>query len=820
MFWVPDEPLELDCNGKRLHYRYSVSEGVRTIVFVGFQEPLKTIPAGTLLRVSLAHWWRPVDNSEEEQRCYVQLSGWFPNRPGDQRARKPKKPIIEIPVSSAGPARHGLENACRVLKQSFGFADFLPLQADIVARVLQDKDTLAVMPTGGGKSLCYQLPALIFNGLTVVVSPLIALMEDQVRQLRDLNIPAAFLNSTVAHQEYLKITNRVRGGDVKILYAAPETLLRPETLLLIEQSRFCCFAVDEAHCISEWGHDFRPEYRQLPAMRERFPQAVCLALTATATARVRDDISQLLGIPGDGQFVASFNRPNLFLRVESRRDGLQQTIEFLERHRGESGIIYCSTRKQVDELTADLNANGWSALPYHAGLEDTKRHTNQSRFINDDVPLIVATIAFGMGINKSNVRFVLHYNLPKDLESYYQEIGRAGRDSLPSECLLLYSRGDAMTIRRFIHQGAAIERAGREERLNAMMYFAEARECRRVPLLAYFGEAFVPPCGACDNCRASAEPCQMSDVTVAAQKFLSCVVRTGEVFGTSHLIAVLRGSRAQKVLSRSQDRLSTYGIGKEHSAEEWQRLAHEFVRIGLLDQGLTFGGLRLTAKGHAALKSREEILIPKRRSPAVKAGEPSPAPPELLQKLRVLRKRLADEAAMPAYIIFSDRTLLEMAAALPQDERQFLAINGVGEAKLAKYGRPFLQLINDYCGKRSPQPAPVPIRPVVSVARRRFHQIGDLYATGQSLEALAARFNVRRETVIQHLYRFHQMGGKIDAARLLSECSPAEPSRRRAALEALQRLGMDNLSPVYHALDGRVPYYELHLLRLYLRALQ
>jgi ATP-dependent DNA helicase RecQ len=778
------------------------------------------IPAGTLLRVSLAHWWRPAEKPEEEERCYVQLSGWFLKE--DARTNCPHSDDA-VPVSCPRA------DAREVLKKTFGYGDFLPLQADIVGRVLDRKDALVVMPTGGGKSLCYQLPAVMFDGLTVVVSPLIALMEDQVRQLRDLNIPAAFLNSTVAHQEYVATKNRIRNGEVKILYVAPETLLRPETLVLMEQSNLRCLAVDEAHCVSEWGHDFRPEYRQLPEVRQRFPQAVCMALTATATDRVRADIGQLLGIAREGQFVASFNRPNLFLRVEMRGDGLAQTLAFLEGHRGESGIIYCATRKQVDELAADLNANGWPALPYHAGMGDQARRSNQAQFINDEVPLMVATIAFGMGINKPNVRFVLHYNLPKDLESYYQEIGRAGRDGFPSECLLLHSRGDAMTIRHFIDQGAPTERAGREERLNAMMRFAEARECRRVPLLAYFGESRTQPCGACDNCTRPAATGEMTDVTVAAQKFLSCVVRTGNVFGSSHLIGVLRGSRAAKILSRGHDQLSTYGIGKEHSAEEWQRLAHEFVRAGLLDQNLEFGGLSLTSKGQAVLTKGEKVLVPgqpcgtgRQDAGAPSAGQtrsPAHPAPELFQKLRDLRKQIADEAGVPAYFIFADRTLLEMGSAMPQDEQQLLRINGVGEAKLAKYGAQFLGVIAEYGGGHNPRPTGPPAPPIVRTARRRFHEIGELYATGQPLEAIGARFNIQRETLIQNLVRFHEAGGSIDAARLLSECSLAEPDRD-SAVETFQRLGTERLAPVHQALQGQVPYSELHLLRLYLRASQ
>ena len=805
MFWVPDQPLMLDCSAKRLHYRYDR----KTIVFVGFQEPVKVLPAGTLLRVSLAHWWRPADKPDEEQRCYVQLSGWFLKEDG--RTNCPRSDAV---ASASCPRTDTRE----VLKKTFGYEDFLPLQADIITRVLEGKDALSVMPTGGGKSLCYQLPAVMLDGLTVVVSPLIALMEDQVRQLRDLNIPAAFLNSTVAHQEYVAIKKRVRDGEVKILYVAPETLLRPETLVLMEQSNLRCLAVDEAHCISEWGHDFRPEYRQLPQVRQRFQQAVCLALTATATERVRADIGQLLGIAGDGQFVASFNRPNLFLRVKLRGDGLAQTLAFLGEHRGKSGIIYCATRKQVDELAADLNANGWPALPYHAGMEDNMRRVNQGRFINDEVPLMVATIAFGMGINKANVRFVLHYNLPKDLESYYQEIGRAGRDGLPSECLLLHSRGDAMTTRHFIGQGAATERAGREQRLNAMIRFAEARECRRIPLLAYFGDSLEQSCGACDNCTRAAASGEMTDITVAAQKFLSCVVGTGNVFGPNHIIAVLRGSRAAKLLSRGHDRLSTYGIGKEHSAEAWQFLGHEFVRAGLLDQDLEFGSLRLTSKGQAVLKNEEKVLVPTRQS-AGQTRQASHPEPELFEKLRDLRKRLAEAAGVPAYVIFADRTLLEMAAAMPQDEQQLLSINGVGEAKLAKYGAQFLGAIVQYRRGGDPLDTAPPVAAMVRTGRRRCHEIGDLYAAGQSLEVIAARFNVQRETVIQNLHRFFEAGGQIDPARLLSECSLAEPDRN-SALETLQRLGAERLAPVHQVLQGRVPYAELHLLRLYLRASQ
>jgi ATP-dependent DNA helicase RecQ len=352
------------------------------------------------------------------------------------------------------------QRALQVLRQTFGYSQFFPVQREVIVRILQRQDALVVMPTGGGKSLCYQLPGLLFKGLTVVVSPLVALMQDQVSQLGAVGVSAACLNHMVPIREHTAIANLVRRGHLKLIYVAPETLLRPETLVLLEQSRLACLAIDEAHCISEWGHDFRPEYRQLQEVRRRFPQAACLALTATATPRVREDIRRLLNIAAEGEYVASFNRPNLFLTVEPRHDALAQVLAFLEERRGQAGIIYCGTRKQADELCAALNANGWPALPYHAGLEDTVRRHNQECFRHEKAPVMVATIAFGMGINKANVRYVVHAHLPKDLESYYQEIGRAGRDGQRADCLLLYSRGDAMVHRHFINQGTEDERPG------------------------------------------------------------------------------------------------------------------------------------------------------------------------------------------------------------------------------------------------------------------------------------------------------------------------------------------------------------------------
>ena len=614
MFWAPDQALRLDFEGKRLRYRYPTSDGGRTLTFVGFQEPVPEIPAGTLLRVSLAHWWRPKERPAEELRCFVQLSGWFLETTTGSSEPLPRTPAPARAGASASVETATPPAALQVLRQTFGFPRFLPVQSEAIVRILQRQDALVVMPTGGGKSLCYQLPGLLFEGLTVVVSPLVALMQDQVSQLGAVGVSAACLNHMVPIHEHTAITNHARRGHLKLLYVAPESLLRPEILVLLEQSRLACLAIDEAHCISEWGHDFRPEYRQLQDVRRRFPQAVCLALTATATPRVREDIRGLLGIAAEGEFVASFNRPNLFLAVEPRHDALAQVLAFLEPRRGQAGIIYCGMRKQADELCAALNVNGWPALPYHAGLEDAVRRRNQERFRHDEAPLMVATIAFGMGINKPNVRFVVHAHLPKDLESYYQEIGRAGRDGLRADCLLLYSRGDAMVQRHFINQGTEGERPGREARLQALMRFAEARDCRRQPLLAYFGETLGQPCGHCDNCAQPVEG-ELTDATAAAQKFLSCVKLTGQSFGPAHIIAVLRGSRAKKVLARRHDRLSVFGIGQEHSTEQWRVLAEQFIRLGLLEQDFEFGSLHLAPKGWDVLHGKAKALVPREQVP-------------------------------------------------------------------------------------------------------------------------------------------------------------------------------------------------------------
>jgi ATP-dependent DNA helicase RecQ len=701
MFWRPDCDLTRDEHSKRIRYRYPTHDGGCTVTFVGFQEPLPLIPAGALLRVSLAHWWRPEEHPETELRCYVQLSGWFlqdgsPPAPGAGRSPAASTAKVTAPGAKEETAE---VSARTLLKSVFGYDDFLPFQSDIIANVLARRDTLAIMPTGGGKSLCYQLPALLFDGVTVVVSPLIALMQDQVDALGELGVPAAFLNSTVDYHTYLETAAAVREGRVKLVYMAPETLLRPETLLMLDHSDVACLTIDEAHCISSWGHDFRPEYRQLLPLRERYPKAVCLALTATATRRVQADIEQVLGFGEANEFVASFNRPNLFLAVQPRTDTLGQALAFLNEHRDQSGIIYCHTRKDVETLAAQLRHASWSALPYHAGLDDDTRREHQRAFSRDEALIMVATIAFGMGINKSNIRFILHVALPENLENYYQQIGRAGRDGLPADCLLLWAQRDLHTIRHFIEEGPLAERPGKEARLQAMIRYAQAPGCRRVPLLSYFGETAPDSCDMCDNCLTSRAGAGVEtvDMTAPARLFVECVRQTGETFGPAHIVDVLRGSRSQRVLRWKHDRVPAYGKGRALAAKQWRDLAQQLIAQGILVQDEGHGGLALGQKARAVLDGAA-VRVPARLAPTIgTASAEVEYEHGLFEVLRKLRGELARAANVPPYVVFSDRTLQEMARIFPQTPGALLQVPGVGERKLAQYGERFLAVIRTYC---------------------------------------------------------------------------------------------------------------------------
>jgi len=709
-----------------------------------------------------------------------------------------------------------------ILKDTFGYDSFRPLQREVIENVLARRDTLAVMPTGGGKSLCYQIPALLFDGLTLVVSPLIALMKDQVEQLRAAGVPALFLNSSLQPDEYQQNMAWLRDGSVRMLYVAPETLLTPRLFDLLSSVKVDLMTIDEAHCNSEWGHDFRPEYRQLAEVRKQFPQAVCLALTATATARVRSDIKSSLGFAQSNEFVASFNRENLYIEVRPKQDAAIQTLRFLERFKDLSGIIYCFSRKQVDELAYSLERHGHNARPYHAGLEDDERRRNQEAFIRDDIQIIVATIAFGMGINKPDVRFVLHYDLPKSIEGYYQEIGRAGRDGLPAHCLLLYSYSDVAKLKYFVNQKEGTERQVAQQHLDAIVRFAEDEStCRRKPLLNYFGESYtIPNCKNCDNCTAEAP--QLTDITIPAQKFLSCVKRTGERFGAAHVTEVLLGSQGERILQLGHDRLSTYGIGRELNKKQWMHLGRQLVQMGYLIQGSEFRTLSLSSKASAALKNRTTIMGQlqevQERAPKKANKQELEYNHALFALLRARRKELADAAGVPPYVIFADRTLVEMAAYAPQSPERLLDISGVGQAKSRQYGQAFLDILRDYCRKHN---LPEKVKETKETRRpkddsgRRYVVVAEAFNAGESVAALMERYHVTAATILDHLARYIEAGHTIRRAEELLALSSASPDQQATAFTAFGELGTALLKPVFDKLNGALNYDELKILRLF-----
>jgi ATP-dependent DNA helicase RecQ len=736
-------------------------------------------------------------------------------------------------------------NQLEVLKHVFGFDTFRASQAAIIDNVISGKNTLAIMPTGGGKSLCYQIPALMFYNasmntqaeheraaITVVISPLISLMQDQVRQLDELNVAACFLNSTLTTQAYQENVQNIKNGNISLVFLAPETALQSSVLNILDEVSIACIAIDEAHCISEWGHEFRPEYRQLNILIERYQNAVCLALTATATPRVRDDIKRQLSISDESEFISSFDRPNLYIEVVEKADVYQQALDFIDKHPNQSGIIYCQSRSGVNELTQRLVADGYSALAYHAGLKHQQRSDYQEQFVRDDVNIIVATIAFGMGINKPDVRYVLHYDLPKNIESYYQQIGRAGRDGLDADCLLLFGYGDIGKNRFFIDQ----MQNEQEQRLatmhlNQMLALAETEDCRRLPLLQYFGEQNLEgKCNKCDNCLS--EDREQSDLSVAAQKFLSCVYRSGQVFGAGHIIDILRGSSAEKVLQNQHNLLSTYAIGKEYSKKQWMALSRQLIQKGYLRQDEKFGGLKFTPSTEDILKGKKPFLARLQKERVSTRGVISASQPsdikmgdqDLVNLLKTERKRLADQAKLPPYAIFSDRSLQEMAYYFPHSQTSFLQIHGVGQNKAQKYAEIFLSLIQAYCKEKgitevenSQAPASKKVKSSASANGQistKTQNIVRAFENGQSVYALAEQHKVKVNTIYSHLYKYVQLGKALQSSEnLLTELALNDDVIEQG-FRAFTEHGSERLKPAFDALGEQVDYETLHLLRI------
>ena len=635
---------------------------------------------------------------------------------------------ISVPVQEEVPptAIERKKEPLTLLKEIFGYDEFRLLQKEIIDNVLNHQDTIAVMPTGGGKSICYQIPALIFDGITIVISPLIALMQDQVNALKAAGVNAVFLNSTLSPEQYSAALSQIFKREAKIVYMSPEGLNTKSKKDLFSTTNLTvsCITIDEAHCVSEWGHDFRPDYLEIANIRRLFPNAVCLALTATATKQVRVDIAKNLGMNSPVELISSFNRENIYLEVRKKRDYFFQLTEFLSDHKDESGIVYCMSRKNVDDITQRLKEAGFNAINYHAGLSDSIRAKHQEWFIRDKKQIMVATVAFGMGINKPNVRFVVHVDLPKSIEQYYQEIGRAGRDGLPSHALLLYSASDIQKIKFFFNDLDFDEKKKAENLLSGIVHYAECRTCRRKQILQYFGENYGKERkndgSCCDICDAG--EAKLEDVTIPSLKFLSCVIRTKQRYGAAYISDILLGSKQKRIIDNEHDKLSTYGIGKGISKDAWLELSSVLVDEGYLLKTGEYGVLVITKKAHDAIVNKEKIMLPlfleekevdtsaildtnplsrlktsraKKAVVATTFDTTDTAAVKIAAELRSWRTKTAEENSVPPYIIFGDKTINDIAAKKPRTHSALLDVFGLGEAKASKYGTAIIRIVVD-----------------------------------------------------------------------------------------------------------------------------
>lgn len=716
-----------------------------------------------------------------------------------------------------------MENLRAILRKYWGYDEFRPLQAEAMAAVVAGRDSVVVLPTGGGKSLCFQAPALAMPGLAVVVSPLISLMKDQVDSLADCGVPAACINSTLSPEERRRVANEIRAGRLKLLYLSPERLMTDQTLAFLQQVEVSFVAIDEAHCISDWGHDFRPEYRMLRELKDAFPGIALHAYTATATERVREDIARELRLADPEILVGSFDRPNLVYRVQRRSDRLRQIRDVIDRHRDDSGIVYCIRRADVDEICGDLAAAGYQALPYHAGMPDDQRRKNQEAFINDQARIIVATVAFGMGIDKSDVRYVIHAGAPKSLEAYQQESGRAGRDGLEAECWLFYTAGDFQTWRKLqqdlpppAHSAAMAVLAGIEQ-------FVLTVKCRHQAIVGYFGQQLeAESCKSCDVCLQELD--LLPDALVVAQKIISCVLRLKEMFGVGYTVQVLTGSEDQRVLQNQHQQLSTWGLLKEHR----QRAVSDWVEQ-LIDQGYLarsddeYRTLRVTPEGRRLLRGEVEprLLQPAKRKRESGRERSVLASWEgvdqgLFEELRRLRRKRADAKGLPPFIVFGDASLRDMARRRPSTPAGLLHVHGVGERKSAEYGDDFLRAIADYCG-RSGLEMDVGAATIAAGRREEGPSSGsgsvgaakrlafEHFAKGDTIDAVARLVARSRSTTIDYLREFIEREGISDPAAWVDEEVFA------AVRSASAELGTDRLKPLFEALGGKASYDDIRI---------
>ena len=695
------------------------------------------------------------------------------------------------------------DTALDYLQQTFGYSQFRLQQGEIIQTLINGDDAVVLMPTGGGKSLCYQIPSLCRSGTGIIISPLIALMHDQVIALQQLGINAAFLNSTLDAKTSRQTEADLVNGHLDMLYVAPERLNTSGFIQLLKQTRISLFAIDEAHCVSQWGHDFRPDYIQLCLLHEQFPDIPRIALTATADQATRKEIKQRLQLENARDFISSFDRPNICYRItEAQSNARSALLRFIQNeHEGDSGIVYCLSRKKVESTAAWLTEKGFTALPYHAGLPAAERQANQQRFLNEDAIIIVATIAFGMGIDKPDVRFVAHLNLPKSMEAYYQETGRAGRDGQPATAWMAYGLQDVITLKQMMATSSAAEQYKRVEnqKLETMLGFTEITGCRRQSLLDYFGETLDHACGNCDNCLS---PAETWDATLAAQKALSCVHRTGQRFGVNYLVDVLTGKANDRIKQFGHDSLNIYGLGKELDAGQWRTIYRQLISRNLLTVDTEgHGSLRLSEQCRPILRGEQTLLMRKesKRTRAARKGRKSLVTDDsenkvLWDALRDCRKRLADENGVPPFVIFHDATLSEMMQRQPRDQEQFLQLSGVGETKLEKYAGAFLKVIREHQDENKPGTSDTVNETLV------------MFRSGQDVDTIASTRNIKTTTVYAHLASCIEQG-ELNLEEVI-DIKPQDISIIHETLLSVDD-GSRKLKPVYDALDGMFDYHVL-----------